>query len=141
MRDLTKSMFSWTWAMSVFGAQQMMDMAGGAAGSADCASRASRRFDNIAAAAAGEMGQTMRAAFDAGNNMQRSMVDLFFGSLAMLDPQRLSRMAGGATGQASASQGCSGAGAQQPDGGMRGNPFAQNRPAGGGMPGGSAPSA
>lgn len=117
MRELTKSIFSWSWAMSVFGVQQMIDLAGGLVGSQERAGEAARRFDNVAGAAAAEMGQSMRATLDAGNNMQRGAVDLMFNSLGMFDPRRWTNMAGCAPP------------ASAPNGAARQNPFAQTRPA------------
>src|SRR4051812_21701258 len=98
MRELTKSMFGWSWAMSLFGMQQMADLAGGMMGNTERARKATRSFDNVTSAGVGEMGQTMRTAFETGNNMQRCMMDLFFAGLSMMDSDRMSRMAANAAG-------------------------------------------
>jgi hypothetical protein len=75
MRDLTKSVTSYTWAMSVFWTQQMFNFLGlGGSGSWD---RSTRAFTNITEATADEMGTTMRALFRGGDTLQRGMVDLF----------------------------------------------------------------
>jgi hypothetical protein len=87
MRELTKSVFGCTWAMSIFGLQQMLDIAGGLTGSTDRAARAARSFDSVATVAASELGRGMRSAFDAGNNLQHRVVDLLFGGLTALTPQ------------------------------------------------------
>jgi hypothetical protein len=75
MRDLTKSVTSYTWAMSVFGVQQMFNLLGlGGSGSWN---RSTRAFNNVTDATAREMGDTMRAVFRSGDTLQRGVVDLF----------------------------------------------------------------
>lgn len=71
MREFTKSMMSYTWAMSLFGVQQMVNIFR--------PSRATESFDNVTDATRDEFGDGMRAAFRAGDNLQRGMVDLTFG--------------------------------------------------------------
>ena len=72
----------------MFGLQQMLDIAGSLMGSIDHATRAAKSFDSVATVATGELGETMRSAFDAGNNLQRRMVDLVFRGLTALSPQQ-----------------------------------------------------
>jgi hypothetical protein len=75
MRDLTKSVTSYTWAMSVFGVQQMFNLLGlGGSGSWN---RSTHSFNNVTEATAKEMGDTMRAVFRSGDTLQRGVVDLF----------------------------------------------------------------
>lgn len=70
----------------MFGVQQMIDVAGSFAGASDHAARASRRFDSVSAVVTGELTQTTRSAFDAGNQMQRRMVDILFRGLTAFSP-------------------------------------------------------
>jgi hypothetical protein len=71
MREFTKSMMSYTWAISLFGVQQMFNVFR--------PSRAAESFDNVTDATRDELGDGMRAAFRAGDNLQRGMVDMAFG--------------------------------------------------------------
>src|SRR5262245_21059676 len=80
MKELTKSLASCTWAMSVFGVQQMTNLFMPRDGGMD---KTTGCFDRVAAAAEEQLGPTMRSAFRAGNELQRMMVDLMFGGLMM----------------------------------------------------------
>jgi hypothetical protein len=81
MRDLTKSVTSYTWAMSVFSVQQMFNLLGlGGSGSWN---RSTRAFNNVTEATAQEMGDTMRAVFRSGDTLQRGMVDLFLAPFSL----------------------------------------------------------
>src|SRR5947209_14603370 len=71
MREFTKSMMSYTWAMSLFGVQQMAN--------AFRPSKATESFDNVTKATRDEFGEALRATFRAGDNLQRGLVDLTFG--------------------------------------------------------------
>jgi hypothetical protein len=79
MREFTKSMMSYTWAMSLFGVQQMVNVFR--------PSDATESFDNVTDATRDELGDALRSAFRAGDNLQRGMVDLTFGvfTLGMFD--------------------------------------------------------
>lgn len=81
MREFTKSMMSYTWAMSVFGMQQMVNiLTPQGQGQQHPATRA---FNNVAQCTEEEMGGVMRATYRAGDNIQRGMVDLMFGMLTL----------------------------------------------------------
>ena len=71
MRDFTKSMFSFSWAMSLFGIQQTLNLMR--------PSKAAEAFDNVTQATEGEMSDALKAAFRAGDNLQRELVDLTLG--------------------------------------------------------------
>jgi hypothetical protein len=74
VRELTKSMLSFSWAMSMFGLKQMSDLLvpqSNAAGS----------FAAVARSAEDQLGKTARAAFRMGDNLQRGLVDLTFAFL------------------------------------------------------------
>lgn len=75
MREFTKSMTSYTWAMSLFGLQQMINVfrPGKATGS----------FNNVTKATEDEFGDALKATFRAGDNLQRGLVDVTFGVLTL----------------------------------------------------------
>jgi hypothetical protein len=76
VQELTKSMTSFTWAMTVFGVQQTLNIFGmGQAGSWD---RSREAFDHVTQATTKEVSDTMRAIFSSGDTVQRGMVDLLF---------------------------------------------------------------
>jgi hypothetical protein len=70
MREFTKSMMSYTWAMSLFGVQQMAN--------AFSPSKATESFDNVTKATRDEFSEALRATFRAGDNLQRGLVDITF---------------------------------------------------------------
>jgi hypothetical protein len=70
MREFTKSMMSYTWAMSLFGVQQMFNSLR--------PSKATESFDNVTEATEEEFGDALKATFRAGDNLQKGMVDLTF---------------------------------------------------------------
>jgi hypothetical protein len=85
MRELTKSMVSYTWAMSVFGVQQTLNLLnpnGQGAGA--------QAMRNVADATAETFGPTLKAVYHAGDNIQGGLVDLMFGGMMSggLDPNR-----------------------------------------------------
>lgn len=91
MRELTKSVTSFTWAMSLFGAKQMLNLAQPA--------KAAAAFDSVAEATGGQLDESLRSAFEAGDRLQRSMIDATFSLMSMggaLDPGRVVDRAGAA---------------------------------------------
>ena len=86
MRDLTKSVFSFSWAMSLFGFQQTLNLTK--------PSKASQAFDNVTEATNEEIGDTLKAVFRAGDNLQRGLVDVTLGLFAgqAFNPSRLVKM-------------------------------------------------
>ena len=74
MRNLTKTMFRFSWSMSLFGLQQLANLL--------IPGRAARAFDNASRSMAGELGGPLRTAFRAGDALQSGMVDLMFGGPA-----------------------------------------------------------
>lgn len=87
MRDLTKSINSFTWAMSLFGLEQMVNVLR--------PGKAAASMDAVAEAAERQLGDVMKSTFRAGDNLQRGMVDTAFGMFSpeMLDPSRWAKMA------------------------------------------------
>lgn len=94
MRELTKSIGSFSWAMSLFGVRQMAN--------AMRPSRATEAFDSVTEATEGELGDLLRSAFELGDRMQRGFVDMTFGmaSMEMLDPRNWTRTMGEMAGNA-----------------------------------------
>lgn len=79
MRELTKSMTSYTWAMSLFGFQQMIN--------AFHPAKAAESFNKVTRATEAEFGDALKATFRAGDNLQKGLVDVTFGvfTLGMFD--------------------------------------------------------
>jgi hypothetical protein len=79
VRELTKSMTSYTWAMSLFGLQQMLNVL--------CPSKSTQAFNHVTKAAEEQFSEAMKATFRAGDNLQQGLVDMTFGvfTLGMLD--------------------------------------------------------
>jgi hypothetical protein len=88
MRDLTKSINSFSWAMSLFGLEQMMNLMRPA--------KAAAAFEAVTEATERQLGDLMKSTFRAGDNMQRAMVDMTMGFMSMdvMDPGRWTRAAG-----------------------------------------------
>jgi hypothetical protein len=81
MREFTKSMMSFSWAMTVFGTQQMLDIVR-SQGRAENLHEVTEAFDNVTHAAEGEMGEMMKTMFNAGNSMQKNMLDMMMGMMS-----------------------------------------------------------
>ncbi len=82
MRELTKSILSFSWAMSLFGVRQAANIL--------TPDKAAASFNNVTEAAREELGESTEATFKAGDNLQRSVVDLTFGvfSLQAFNPSK-----------------------------------------------------
>jgi hypothetical protein len=74
MRDLAKSAFSFTWAMSLFGAKQAAGLMapGKAVGS----------FNSVTKAAVDTFGDTLQTAYRVGDGVQRGAVDMAFAMMS-----------------------------------------------------------
>ena len=75
MREFTKSMTSYTWAMSMFGLQQVINVFR--------PERATDSFNNVTKAAEEEFDNALKATFRAGDNLQKGLVDMTFGVLTL----------------------------------------------------------
>ena len=75
MREFTKSMTSYTWAMSLFGLQQMINVFRPA--------KATQAFDHVTKATEDQFGDALKATFRAGDNLQKGFVDMTFGMLTL----------------------------------------------------------
>lgn len=86
MRDLTKSIFSLSWAMSLLGVQQTLNLMK--------PSKATEVFDKVTEATKREMDDPLKATFDAGDNLQKGLVDLTLGMFTgqSLNPSKWMRM-------------------------------------------------
>ena len=74
MREFTKNFFSFSWALSLFGARQLGNLL---QGSAD----AVKAFDSVTGAVVDQFGRNLRQTFEAGDKLQGEMVDRIFGFL------------------------------------------------------------
>ena len=82
MQDLTKSMLSFSWAMSLFGAAQAANLMT-PRDPAGMAHQAASALDKVTQAAVAELGETLGAAYKSGDQAQRSTVDMMFGGLSL----------------------------------------------------------
>src|SRR5687767_2703613 len=73
MRDLTKSMMSFSWAMSLFGLRQMTCMLNPQSWGNTAAT-----FENVTRSTEDQLGPTTQSIFRAGDSLQRGMVDMMF---------------------------------------------------------------
>jgi hypothetical protein len=76
MRELTKSLLSFSWAMSLFGGRQMTKILGSSCGSQPDAKAA---FDSLRSAAQQQFEGGLLEAFQAGDDLQRRFVDMMSG--------------------------------------------------------------
>jgi len=88
MKELAKSLNSFSWAMSLFGAQQAINLLRRPAPSADHPTTTG--LDAVTGAGERQLGGYLRRTFEAGDQVQRSAVDLVFGvvTLQVLNPSR-----------------------------------------------------
>src|SRR5262245_59385288 len=82
MRDLTKSMLSYSWAMSLFGVQQTINLLTPPWRNGEH-HPAAEAFDRVTEAAEEQFGETLKAAFRAGDDWQRAMIDATVGVLTL----------------------------------------------------------
>jgi len=78
MRELSKNLFSFSWALSMLGVEQMANLAS--------PRRAADAFGAVARSAEGALGPGLRSVFQTGDRLQRTMVDLSFGLVGMGRP-------------------------------------------------------
>jgi hypothetical protein len=75
VRELTKSVLSFSWAMSMYGARQMAEMV-----SPQGCQRAAASFDQLARFTGEQLGAVAGPLFRSGDELQRGLVDAFFGT-------------------------------------------------------------
>jgi hypothetical protein len=91
VRELAKSVGSFSWALSLLGVQQVFNLVRRPLGDNDSSAIG---LDSMTRVAEGQLGSTLRSAFEAGEQMQRSVVDLAFGvlTLEVADPNRFAAL-------------------------------------------------
>jgi len=77
MRDLTKSAFSFGWAMSIYGMKQMTE-----AFIPGKMTNTAQAFDPVTKAAVDTFGNALKTAFQVGDALQRVIIDFMFNLLA-----------------------------------------------------------
>jgi len=87
MREFTKSLSSFVWAMSLFGVQQTANLLS--------PGRATKAFDSATKASEEQLGSALKSTFNVGDRLQRTAVDLTLGMFTgeMLNPNRWLRTA------------------------------------------------
>jgi hypothetical protein len=93
IRDLTKSMLSFSWAVSLFGVQQLTNTLLPQKPSQPT-HRATAAFNAVTQATEEQLDNVLKGVFKAGDTLQRGMVDLMFGCLSLeaFDPSQMMRM-------------------------------------------------
>src|SRR6185436_5797375 len=82
MREFTKNLFSFSWAMSLFGLKQIGNVLNPQStlrGAPDAA----KSFDSVTDAVVDQFGRSLRQTFEVGDKIQGEIVDLFFGFLGV----------------------------------------------------------
>ena len=89
MRELTKSMMSYSWAMSLFGVQQMVNLLT-PTGGGDPSGKTVQAFANVTDATTKVLDGSLKEAFKMGDSMQKEMMDFMFGGMLAggFDPNR-----------------------------------------------------
>ena len=93
MRALAKSMFSYSWGMSLFLAKQMVNVTM-PTGDGNPFDKTAGAFDSVTKATVDQLGSTLKAAYNAGDTMQKGMVDIAFSMMSpgSWDPGRLMKL-------------------------------------------------
>jgi uncharacterized protein Yka (UPF0111/DUF47 family) len=77
MRDLTKSFFSFSWTMSLFGLEQLTNMLSDER-SGNRRERMAKAFDAVTDATVEQFGKRTKSLYESGDKLQRETVDLMF---------------------------------------------------------------
>ena len=93
IRDLTKSMLSFSWAMSLFGVEQLTNTLMPQRPSQPT-HKATTAFNEVTQAAEEQLDNVLKGVFKAGDQLQRGMVDIMFSflSLEAFNPSQMMRM-------------------------------------------------
>lgn len=93
IRDLTKSMLSFSWAMSLFGVEQLANTLTPQS-PGQPTHKTAAALQAVTQAAEAQLGGALRGAFKAGDQMQRGLVDIMFSfvTLEALNPSQMMRM-------------------------------------------------
>jgi hypothetical protein len=86
IRDIAKSMLSFSWAMSLFGTKQLANLL--------MPEKATTSFNAVTQATEEQLGDVLKGAFRAGDRLQKGMVDISFSFLTLeaLNPSQLIKM-------------------------------------------------
>jgi hypothetical protein len=92
MRNLTKSVLSFSWVLPLYGVQQMFNLVMPQDPS-KAQHPATAGFDALTSAAEAQLGDTLANVYRAGDRMQRGMVDMLLGwaNLETLTPSGMLR--------------------------------------------------
>jgi haloalkane dehalogenase len=82
MREFTKNLFSFSWAMSLFGLKQLGNVLNPQE-SLRGAPNAAQSFDSVTDAVVDQFGRTLKQTFEVGDKVQGEIVDLMFGFLGL----------------------------------------------------------
>jgi hypothetical protein len=77
MRDLTKSFFSFSWTMSLFGLEQLTNMLSEER-SGNRRERMAEAFDKVTEATVEQLGKRTTSLYESGDKLQRETIDLMF---------------------------------------------------------------
>lgn len=77
MRDLTKSFFSFSWTMSLFGLEQLTNVLSDER-SGNRRERMASAFDAVTEATGKQLGKRTSSLYESGDKLQRESVDLMF---------------------------------------------------------------
>ena len=75
IRDLTKSMLSFSWAMSLFGTKQLVNIL--------MPEKATASFNAVTQTTEAQLGDVLKGVFRAGDQLQKGMVDITFSFLTL----------------------------------------------------------
>ncbi|HYL05301.1 MAG TPA: haloalkane dehalogenase [Thermoanaerobaculia bacterium] len=104
MREFTKNLFSFSWALSLFGAKQIGSLLNPQQ-TVKGAPEAAGAFDSVTGAVVDQFGKTLRQAFDVGDRLQGEIVDAMFGLLGVRPATATGPAGGGGARPASAAAG------------------------------------
>lgn len=96
MRELTKSMMSYSWAMSLFGVQQMVNVLTPNGSTGEPCGKSVQAFANVTKATTALLDGGLKEAFKMGDSLQQGMLDFMFGGVLAggFDPNRWARAGG-----------------------------------------------
>ena len=94
IRDLTKSTVSFSWGMTMLGAQQVVNLMSGQS-PAQPTHKAATTFNAVTQAAEAQLGETLKGALKVGDQLQQGLLDLTFSlfSLQALNPSEFMQAA------------------------------------------------
>jgi len=93
MREFTKSMLSFSWAMSMFPVQQMLNLLAPEDKNRQT-DQATKAFNSVTKSIEEELRDVTKATFKAGDNLQKRLVDMTLGAFTLqaFNPGRWMRM-------------------------------------------------